>query len=59
MTILVLLSVLSLIMIQSILGVGILIFGVPIDTNKIFGIIGIICFGILFIRSEGNKKIIK
>ena len=27
--------------------------------SKIFGIIGIICFGILFIRSEGNKKIIK
>lgn len=35
------------------------IFGVSIDTSKIFGIIGIICFGILFIRSEGNKKIIK
>ena len=35
------------------------IFGVPIDTNKIFGIIGIICFGILFIRSEGNKKLAK
>ena len=39
--------------------INFLIFGVPIDTNKIFGIIGIICFGILFIRSEGNKKIIK
>jgi drug/metabolite transporter (DMT)-like permease len=35
------------------------IFGVPIDASKIFGIIGIICFGILFIRSEVNKKINK
>jgi drug/metabolite transporter (DMT)-like permease len=35
------------------------IFGVPIDNSKFFGIIGIICFGILFIRSEGNKKTIK
>ena len=39
--------------------INFLIFGVPIDTNKIFGIIGIICFGILFIRSEGNKKVVK
>jgi len=39
--------------------INFLIFGVPIDTNKIFGIFGIICFGILFIRSEGRKKIIK
>jgi hypothetical protein len=28
------------------------------DTSKIFGIIGIICFGVLFIKSEGNKKLI-
>ena len=36
--------------------INFLIFGVPMDTNKIFGIIGIIFFGILFIKSEGNKK---
>ena len=29
---------------------------VPIDASKFFGIIGIIIFGILFIKSEGNKK---
>ena len=35
------------------------IFGVPFDLNKIFGVIGIIIFGILFIRTEGKKKKIK
>jgi len=35
------------------------IFGVPIDINKFFGIIGIIFFGLLFIKSEGNKKLVK
>jgi drug/metabolite transporter (DMT)-like permease len=39
--------------------INFIIFGVPIDTGKIFGIIGIIFFGILFIRSEGNKKLAK
>ena len=28
----------------------------PIDINKIFGVVGIIVFGILFIRTEGTKK---
>ena len=37
--------------------VNFLIFGVPLDINKIFGVIGIIIFGILFIRTEGKKKI--
>jgi drug/metabolite transporter (DMT)-like permease len=32
------------------------IFGVPLDVNKIYGVIGIIIFGILFIRTEGSKK---
>jgi drug/metabolite transporter (DMT)-like permease len=32
------------------------IFGVPFDLNKIFGVIGIIVFGILFIRTEGKKN---
>ncbi len=32
------------------------IFGVPIDLNKFIGVIGIIVFGILFIRTEGTKK---
>jgi drug/metabolite transporter (DMT)-like permease len=36
--------------------VNFLIFGVPIDINKIYGLIGIIIFGILFIRTEGSKK---
>ncbi len=36
--------------------INFLIFGVPIDINKIFGVIGIIVFGILFIRTEGIKK---
>ena len=33
-----------------------LIFGVPFDVNKIFGVIGIIVFGILFIKTEGKKN---
>ena len=37
--------------------INFLIFGVPFDLNKIFGVIGIIIFGILFIRTEGKKKI--
>ena len=36
--------------------INFLIFGVPFDLNKIFGVIGIIIFGILFIRTEGKKK---
>ena len=36
-----------------------MIFGVPIDVNKIYGVIGIIVFGILFIKTEGSKKIVK
>jgi len=32
------------------------IFGVPFDLNKIFGVIGIIVFGVLFIRTEGKKN---
>ena len=32
------------------------IFGVPFDLNKIFGVIGIIVFVILFIRTEGKKN---
>ena len=39
--------------------INFIIFGVPIDINKIFGVIGIIIFGILFIRTEGKKKKIK
>jgi drug/metabolite transporter (DMT)-like permease len=39
--------------------INFIIFGVPIDVNKIFGVIGIIIFGILFIRTEGKKKKIK
>ena len=31
-------------------------FGVPFDINKILGVIGIIIFGILFIRTEGSRK---
>lgn len=37
--------------------INFIIFGVPLDTNKILGIIGIICFGILFIKYEVNKKV--
>ena len=36
--------------------INFLIFGVPIDINKIYGLIGIIIFGILFIITEGSKK---
>ena len=36
--------------------INFLIFGVPFDINKIFGVIGIIVFGVLFIRTEGVKK---
>ena len=36
--------------------INFLIFGVPIDINKVYGLIGIIIFGILFIRTEGSKK---
>jgi len=36
--------------------INFLIFGVPLDINKIFGVIGIIVFGVLFIRTEGVKK---
>ena len=35
--------------------INFLIFGVPFDYNKIVGVIGIIVFGIMFIRSEGKK----
>ena len=36
--------------------INFLIFGVPFDYNKIVGVIGIIVFGIMFIRTEGKKK---
>ena len=36
--------------------INFLIFGVPFDLNKIFGVMGIIVFGILFIRTEGKKN---
>ena len=36
--------------------INFLIFGVPADISKIIGLIGIIIFGVLFIRVEGNKK---
>tara|TARA_B100001250_G_C19566666_1_gene685815 strand:- start:209 stop:844 length:636 start_codon:yes stop_codon:yes gene_type:complete len=36
--------------------INFLIFGIPLDLNKIFGVIGVIIFGILFIRVEGKKK---
>ena len=36
--------------------VNFLIFGVPFDVNKFIGVIGIIIFGIMFIRTEGKKK---
>ena len=36
-----------------------LIFGVPFDYNKIVGVIGIIIFGLLFIRTEGDKEKVK
>jgi drug/metabolite transporter (DMT)-like permease len=37
--------------------INFLIFGVPFDYNKIVGVIGIIVFGIMFIRTEGTKKV--
>ena len=37
--------------------INFLIFGVPIDINKIYGMLGIIIFGILFIKVESSKKI--
>ena len=39
--------------------INFLIFGVPFDYNKIIGVIGIIIFGLLFIRTEGNKDKVK
>jgi drug/metabolite transporter (DMT)-like permease len=39
--------------------VNFLIFGVPFDYNKIIGVIGIIIFGLLFIRTEGDKVKVK
>ena len=39
--------------------VNFLIFGVPFDYNKLVGVIGIILFGLLFIRTEGNKDKVK
>ena len=39
--------------------INFIIFGVPIDINKIYGVVGIIIFGILFISTEGKKKKIK
>ena len=39
--------------------VNFLIFGVPFDYNKIVGVIGIIIFGLLFIRTEGDKVKVK
>ena len=35
--------------------INFIIFGVPFDYNKIIGVIGIIIFGIMFIRTEGQK----
>ena len=37
--------------------INFLIFGVTFDYNKIVGVIGIIVFGIMFIRTEGTKKV--
>ena len=39
--------------------INFLIFGVPFDYNKIIGVIGIIIFGLVFIRTEGNKDKVK
>ena len=39
--------------------INFLIFGVPADISKIIGLIGIIIFGVLFIRVEGKKKVKK
>ena len=35
--------------------INFIIFGVPFDYNKIIGVIGILIFGIMFIRTEGKK----
>ena len=39
--------------------INFLFFGVPADISKIIGLIGIIIFGVLFIRVEGTKKVKK
>ena len=39
--------------------INFLIFGIPADISKIVGLIGIIIFGVLFIRVEGSKKLKK
>ena len=39
--------------------INFLIFGVPADISKIIGLIGIIIFGVLFIRVEGTKRVKK
>ena len=39
--------------------INFLIFGVPADISKIIGLIGIIIFGVMFIRDEGSKKVKK
>tara|TARA_B110000003_G_scaffold237045_1_gene241988 strand:+ start:209 stop:838 length:630 start_codon:yes stop_codon:yes gene_type:complete len=36
--------------------VNFLIFGVPFDINKIVGVVGIIIFGLMFIKTEGSKN---
>ena len=36
--------------------INFIIFGVPFDYNKIIGVIGIIIFGIMFIRTEGKTN---
>ena len=37
--------------------INFLIFGLPLEYNNIVGVIGIILFGIMFIKSEGKKKV--
>ena len=39
--------------------INFLIFGVPADISKIIGLIGIIIFGVMFLRVEGSKKVKK
>ena len=39
--------------------INFLIFGVPADISKIIGLMGIIIFGVMFIRVEGSKKVKK
>ena len=39
--------------------INFLIFGVPADISKIIGLIGIIMFGVMFIRVEGSRKVKK